>query len=321
MSDKISANEFHESIDRHLSDMKADPWLAQRIIASEKGEVKVKKLSGAVLVVSVIFVLSMATALAAGFSGLWKTVNWFGEVVEEEEAFPSTTSTPSISMKPVTEPVDIDAIMREVLNKRAAREHVVVAFKDGIHYAAMSQNVGSMEEFTLLMSEAPDFPLPQSIPDGYTFTTGHIEYGCLSDGDYILTSQEAIAEGITVSHYVVDESKQCILGYSLSFSGANQDDNISISARVMPLHDPHDDIIGVAEDQTSQAMEIEGMENGLGIDSDVIHYLFMRKLMRESFSALIFGSQANWVETYGEYHIRLSAANITAFDLTKVFAE
>lgn len=319
MNEKISANEFRESLDRYLSDMKAEPCLAQRIIASEKGEIKVRKISGVALAVIIIIGLTMATALAAGITGLWKTVNWFGEVVEEEEAIPTTTATLGIQVD--IESVDIDAIMREALNKRAAREHIVVAFKDGIHYAAMSQNVNSMEDFTLRMSEAPDFPLPQSIPEGYTFTAGHIEYGCLSDGDYILTTQETIAEGITVSHYVVDESKQCILGYSLSFSGKNEDDNISISAHVMPLHDPHNDIIGVAEDQTSQAMEIEGMENGLGIDADGIHYLFMRKLMSESFSALIFGSQANWIETYGEYHIRLSAANITAFDLAKVFTK
>ena len=42
MNEKISANEFRQSLDRHLSHMKADPWLAQRIIASERGETKVK---------------------------------------------------------------------------------------------------------------------------------------------------------------------------------------------------------------------------------------------------------------------------------------
>ena len=319
MSDKISADEFRESLDRHLSDIKADPWLAQRIIASERGETKVRKISGAALAATIILVLTMASALAAGITGLWKTVNWFGEVIEAEEVIPSDTVIPLTQAD--NEPADIDAVLREALKKRAAREHIAVAFNDGVHYAAMSQDVGSMEDFTLLMAEAPDFPLPQSVPDGYAFTTGHIEYGCLSDGEYILTAQETTGEGITVSHYVVDESKQCILGYSLSFSGENEDDNISISAHVMPLHDPHDDIIGVADDQTSRTMEIEGMENSLGIDSDGIHFLFMRKLMSEPLSALIFGSQANWVETYGEYQIRLSAANITAFDLAKVFAE
>ena len=122
------------------------------------------------------------------------------------------------------------------------------------------------------------------------------------------------------SHCAVDPSKQCILGYALVFTGGNKDDTIHVSAHVMPLHDPHDDVIGVAEDQTSRAMDVEGMENSLGIDSDGMHFLFMRKLMPEPLSALIFGAQANWVETYGEYHIRLSAASQTALDLTEIFA-
>lgn len=319
MNEKISADEFRASIDRQLSGVKADPRLARRIIASEKGEIKMKKISGAALLVAIIVGLTMVTALAAGITGIWKNINWFGEVVEEEEADPSTAVT--FWTRADTDSADIDAILREALNRRAAREHVVVAFKDGIHYAAMSQNVSGMKDFALLMSEAPDFPLPQSIPDGYAFATGHIEYGCLSDGDYLLTAQETIAEGITVSHYVVDESKQCILGYSLSFTGENENDVISISAHVMPSHDPHGDIIGVAEDQSSQTMEIEGMENSLGIDSDEIHFLFMRKLMNEPLSALIFGAQANWVETYGEYQVRISASNLSASDLMAIFSK
>ena len=34
MNKKISANEFRESLDRHASYLKANPWLAQGIIAS-----------------------------------------------------------------------------------------------------------------------------------------------------------------------------------------------------------------------------------------------------------------------------------------------
>ena len=68
MNDKINANEFRESLDRHLSDMKADPWLAQRIIASERGEGKVKKkLSvSVILVVSLLLVLTTAALAVPG---------------------------------------------------------------------------------------------------------------------------------------------------------------------------------------------------------------------------------------------------------------
>ena len=74
MNDKINANEFRESLDRHLSDMKADPWLAQRIIASERGEGKVKKkLSvSVILVVSLLLVLTTA---ALAVTGLYQVIN------------------------------------------------------------------------------------------------------------------------------------------------------------------------------------------------------------------------------------------------------
>ena len=45
MNKKISADDFHDAIERQLSGLEPDPWLAQRIIASDKEEVKVKKIS------------------------------------------------------------------------------------------------------------------------------------------------------------------------------------------------------------------------------------------------------------------------------------
>ena len=50
MSQKITRTEFRESMDRRLSAMKAEPWLAQRIIAAEGGEKPVaKKLSASMI--------------------------------------------------------------------------------------------------------------------------------------------------------------------------------------------------------------------------------------------------------------------------------
>ncbi len=65
MNDKINTNEFRESLDRHLSDMKADPFLAQRIIASEKEERPVKKkFSFAVVLAVAVLVIGAAVAIA-----------------------------------------------------------------------------------------------------------------------------------------------------------------------------------------------------------------------------------------------------------------
>ena len=51
---KMRKEEAQEALNRSLSGLQEDPWLAQRVIASEKEEYKVKKLSGAALVLVVI---------------------------------------------------------------------------------------------------------------------------------------------------------------------------------------------------------------------------------------------------------------------------
>ena len=66
MSKKYTRESFPESLDRRLSGFQADPWLAQRIIASEKGEKPVKKLSfAAVLVIALLCILVTGAVAAA----------------------------------------------------------------------------------------------------------------------------------------------------------------------------------------------------------------------------------------------------------------
>ena len=79
MSDRISANEFRESLDRHLSDMKADPWLAQRIIASENGEIRMKKKRCFGLILAVVLLLALTT-VAFAVTRLYRVINWQGDV-------------------------------------------------------------------------------------------------------------------------------------------------------------------------------------------------------------------------------------------------
>lgn len=64
MNEKLNADQFRESIDRRLSGMKADPWLAKRIEAAEEGEVIVKKkvTSGFILVLALMILTVGALA-------------------------------------------------------------------------------------------------------------------------------------------------------------------------------------------------------------------------------------------------------------------
>ena len=88
MNQKISKTEFRESLDRRLSVLEPDPWMAKRIIASGKGEKKVKKTSGFTIVIVFILILTMATALAAVVNG-WKLGDfWSYQSKEGQSSLP-----------------------------------------------------------------------------------------------------------------------------------------------------------------------------------------------------------------------------------------
>ena len=68
MRDEMNRTEFSESLDRRLSGLQGDPWLAAKVLARTEGEKPVKKLSATTILVIVLLVLTMAGALA--------TANW-----------------------------------------------------------------------------------------------------------------------------------------------------------------------------------------------------------------------------------------------------
>ena len=89
MNQKISDAEFRKSIDRRLSALQPDPWMTKRIIASERGEKKVKKISGFTIVLAAVLVLFMATAIAAAVGG-WRLDSVLGVTEEQKEDYQNT---------------------------------------------------------------------------------------------------------------------------------------------------------------------------------------------------------------------------------------
>ena len=68
MRNELNRTEFSESLDKRLSGLQGDPWLAAKVLAKTEGEKPVKKLSATTIFVIVLLVLTMAGALA--------TANW-----------------------------------------------------------------------------------------------------------------------------------------------------------------------------------------------------------------------------------------------------
>ena len=102
MNKKISADEFHNSIDRQLSGLKPDPWLAQHIMASAKEEEPVKKFAvSTALIVVLIVIATLTTALAASALLGWTDFYSF-EIPKTAQEILNATEPKDYQVGPIT---------------------------------------------------------------------------------------------------------------------------------------------------------------------------------------------------------------------------
>lgn len=319
MNKKISVDDFHDAIERQLSGLEPDPWLAQRIIASDKEEVKVKKISHATVIIVAIIVLAMATALAAGLGG---RVNWLGEV--QETTVVSATPMPTAEPQTTTDPDEIDPAFYELLDYSKDRELIMLSTAHKGIFSSRIQQISNMNDFiTLMDTAAPDFPLPAEIPEEYVLDKCFVEFGCLPQGEYTLTSQTVHPEGFTESHYAVDPSMDFVKGYSIILKTEDEKDYISIQVYMNSSTNPKEYTFGITEDQSARVVQVAGMENALIIDSENTSLLAMRKVMSSPQDDLQFtGPEMEpMIETYNEYRIEVRTPLLPENELVRVFVK
>ena len=67
MNDLDIRKQVHQAVDEMTKTAKEDPWLAQRILAQEKGEQPMaRKISASMVIAIVLIIISLSAALAAG---------------------------------------------------------------------------------------------------------------------------------------------------------------------------------------------------------------------------------------------------------------
>lgn len=102
MNKKISSDEFHNSIDRQLSGLKPDPWLAQHIMASAKEEEPVKKFTvSTALIVVLIVIATLTTALATSVLLGWTDFYSF-EIPKTAQEILNATEPKDYQVGPIT---------------------------------------------------------------------------------------------------------------------------------------------------------------------------------------------------------------------------
>ena len=320
---KMRKEEAQEALNRSLSGLQEDPWLAQRIIASKKGEFKVKKISHVTIVFAVVIVLTMATALAAGLGG---RVNWLGETKTDSELEPSATPIPIVEPEKAEDTGEIDPHFYDLLDYAKDREQIILSTKNGGASSARIQTINNVDEFETLVNTGSDLPLPEKIPNGYVFEKGFVELGCLPEGQYVLTSETIHPEGFTESHYTVDPSMDFVSAYTLIFrkesDNGDNADHVQVNVRMTTYTDPNNYTYGISETETAQVVQVESMDNALLITSSEREKLVMRKTMTApQYDLILLPDNELITETYCEYRIEVFGTQLTDAELIGVFTK
>ena len=267
MNKKISANEFRESLDRHASCLKANPWLAQGIIASEmKGETKVKRKWTTSVVIALLMILTLGT-VAYGVTSLCRSVNWQGEVTRTIEA--EVTPEPSAE-----ERKEIEAQwsrMQDFIDKLPEDEFVLAWYDTGTEevdfsdpskfaYKSMTKHFRNAEDFMEYMSGVTTVTAPVWFPEGqYEYLIADVFLYAGKDGKYELVDEGADGP-IHYIRYRVDEKDAVVSGYRLSISMTDRR-GYSVSAELRP--DGYDDAAYLNDGEIVERVTVKGMDEAL----------------------------------------------------------
>ncbi len=256
MNKKISANEFRETLDSHASDLKANPWLAQSIIASEmKGETKVKRKWTTSLVIALLIILALGT-VAYGVSHMWRIVNWQGEVTNTDE---HTIEIPEESKEQFY-------MLTEYMNSVPDNEMAGAWIDDGTELTRwnsqrrpMRKTFRNKEDFLEYMSGITTLTAPASFPEGeYEYFLATVYMLCKETGKY-----ELVEDGENGPiHYVrfrVDENDFVPVEYSVAIWMRNGKHYNILSS----LREKMKDAAYLDEGESVEKIRIKGMDEVL----------------------------------------------------------
>ena len=263
MNEKISTNEFRESLDRYLSDMKADPWLTHRIIASERGETKVKKkLSVSMIVASLLLVL---TTVALAVTGLYRVINWQGDITRTTDL---TQKPGTDTVQTVTEEWHVDSLnsfISEIPNEETA--YAWYNNDDGsIKCSELHQKqipISSIEWFAEYMQDIRHLSVPVSFPEGnVTDCYGKIFMECKAFGNYSLI-KNGQSGSMCYNRFLIDESSSIATGYDLLFALGDLENGIRYIIRSELRDRTYEEPLMLREGETVKKVNVEGMSDAL----------------------------------------------------------
>ena len=268
MSDKISANEFRESLDRHLSLVKADPWLAQRIIASERGEKKVKKKLSVSVIVALLLLVLATVALAV--TGLYRVINWQGDITRTTEL---TQASGLETLQSETEDWREDSLHSFI--SEIPNEETTFAWynnDDGsIRCSELHQKqipISSIEWFAEYMQGIQHLSVPISFPEGnISYCYGQVFLECKAFGNYTLI-KNGQSGSMCYNRFLIDESSSVTTGYDLFFTSGDPENGTQYHIRSELRDRTYDEPLMLREGESARKVTIEGMSDALLITAE-----------------------------------------------------
>ena len=282
MNRKISATEFRDLFNRYASELKADPRRAQRIIAAEKGERKMKKKWTVSLAFVLLIMLGLAGA-AYGVTSLCRVVGWRGEVTRTVEPVEMPEAPDEKTAEKESKMGMIGSYLQEVPDD----ETVFAWYDDGtnemniyncdLHKAV--KNTNSIDEFLEWMSSSA-MTLPSWLPEEvHDKCTAMVLMDCKAYGHYE-ELERSYGEDFNYTRFRIDEASKIPTEYLF---GIDLEDGRSYMIHSYLRPSQSEEATGLLEGETVEKVTVKGMDDALLIRRNEAYspVLIMRRQMDE----------------------------------------
>lgn len=281
MNEQKDRARFHRAIDRTLSGLPEDPFLASRIAAqtAQSGEGEKMRKCKYIMMTALIVVLSLCTVAVAS-EVLRGTVDWDGNMIAEDDPL-STPEPAPISTE------ELDLARRKALFKEKQQpqngETVIIYNLDTREeeWSDVTFSTRDESEFRALLA-ASGMRLPDRAPEGYVFSSGYIAYACKPGGEYQLVDYADSGEGYLAVTYCLAEEDRLPVQYNMLYVKENPEEPQNspyLSVWAMKQDFAENMGQGVWNAQTVQTVNIPGMEKALCVvDAHATHLTMYEKL-------------------------------------------
>lgn len=284
MNNKVTPENFRASMDRVLSGSKADPFLASRIIAAEKGEPKMKKASVSIALVLLILIILATVAYAA--SKMSHSVNWKGETIHEYE-YEGSDWDGDFKESAGISPHEATEITDKLIAGIPDSDDVYARYTAPNGFSVCSfhpkqKRFTSFEEFKEYMADYDYLTIPAWLPDNVSDFQAevHMDMGhrIYKKGLKVDEYQEG---PIYYRHFTYDDSRAIVSGYEIEFT-MSKGGYVRISSSLRGLTEGPG--YSFTEGDTFEVVSVKGMTDAVLVSRQKYRYagLMMHRNLKKS---------------------------------------